>query len=632
MPRSAIPFSSRGRSLPSRSVMRRRMKNHRLGRLSLEVGLAVSLAVGLEGCTSAIRRPPSRSDSLVAVRRLDGVEEDYWRFLQVSRPEVTARVSAVVTHLPDPTQYREKSDAQFARAALAALDEILVDALPEDSYVTWQSLRWEMDAMAGWPAFHWTRLGDLSPGSSVFDRTIGILKTRSIRDPVAAQRFVDLVASVADVARVLRVEFTERARRDIRQSRPVAARAIAHVRGLIARPESSPFGFPREFQASPDTAWQSQYVRAIANVIAQRVNPELDSLARLLERERDRASDTLGLSSLPGGAAHYATLLRYRTTLDVTPVDAHAIGLREVARIAAWAAAARREAGLPVDRDSLRTVLKKDSVFQVDERSSVPERAAQVFERMVRDLEPFFHPMPAITLSIGVMSFGPAASSPVAVYEWPTSERPSARYLLDLAQLEARSALVLPGLIAGDLMPGLHFQQGIQIENTQLPRFRRLANHDGFVKGWQSYVLGVADSLSSTLTPWERFGLRVRELADACGLVIDTGINALGWTRADALAFLRSYLPDDDDVLEREFILQAAESPGTLSAALLGARELRGMQRWARRELGDRFTLTAFHGEVLRVGSVPLPVLGSHLERWIWEQNHAPAVPFAGSR
>jgi uncharacterized protein (DUF885 family) len=302
------------------------MKSHQLGRLGRSAGLAVLLATGLGGCAAAMRRAPTRSDSLVAVRRLDGVVEDYWRFLRVSRPQVTARAGAIVTRLLDPTQFREKSDAQFARAALAALDEIVVDALPEDSYVTWASLRWEMEAMAGWTAFHWTRLGDLSPGNSVFDRTIGILRTRSIRDTIAAQRFVDLVASVTELARALQVEFAERARRDIRLPRPIAARAIAHVRELIARPESSPFAFPREFQASPDTAWQSQYVRAVANVIAQRVNPALDSLARLLERERDRAPDTLGLSSLPGGAAHYATLLRYRTTLDVTPVVAHAFG------------------------------------------------------------------------------------------------------------------------------------------------------------------------------------------------------------------------------------------------------------------------------------------------------------------
>jgi uncharacterized protein (DUF885 family) len=114
-------------------------------------------------------------------------------------------------------------------------------------------------------------------------------------------------------------------------------------------------------------------------------------------------------------------------------------------------------------------------------------------------------------------------------------------------------------------------------------------------------------------------------LSAACGLVVDTGINALGWTRRDALDFLRAYLPWDDSDLEREFVAAAIESPGELAAPTLGARELRGLRRWAMTELGARFDLAAFHRELLRIGSVPLPILGTHLERWIWEQANPPA-------
>jgi uncharacterized protein (DUF885 family) len=182
-------------------------------------------------------------------------------------------------------------------------------------------------------------------------------------------------------------------------------------------------------------------------------------------------------------------------------------------------------------------------------------------------------------------------------------------------------------------MPGLHRQQGSQFENTALPAFRRLGHHDGFVRGWQLYALEVADSLSAgRLAPWQRYSLRLRALAAACGLVVDTGINALGWTRADALSFLRTYLPDDDGALTRDFIVAAMESPGALSAPTLGARELTGLRRWVSAELGARYDLAAFHREVLRVGSVPLPVLGAHLERWIWEQNNPPAPPAADAR
>ena len=361
-----------------------------------------------------------------------------------------------------------------------------------------------------------------------------------------------------------------------------------------------------------------------SKLIEEKVNPLLDSLATFLELESTR-TDAAGLSGLPGGVAHYGALLRYRSTLNVTVEDAHAIGLREVARIAALAGEARREAGLPVNRDSLRAKLASDSMFVLDDRVSVAELTASLFEQATKTFDSLFKPVPTLPLSIAVLPTEAEAGAPLATYEGATLAMPAARYLLNTLQLERRSAFVLPGLVLGDLMPGLHLQRGTQFENMTLPRFRWVGSHDGFVKGWQMYVLEIADSVSGALTPWQRFGVRMRELAAACGLVVDTGINAAGWSRADALEFLRAYLPDSDDDLERDFIVEAVEAPASLAGATLGARELRGLRRWAMRELGDRFSAPAFHREILRVGSVPLPVLGSHLERWIWEQKNAAA-------
>ncbi len=171
-----------------------------------------------------------------------------------------------------------------------------------------------------------------------------------------------------------------------------AVRAIAHVRGLIAPAESSPFGLPADYQPLFNEPWQSELVRAVDGVIEQRINPSLDSLATLLEQSLAAAPESPGLSRLPGGSEHYATLLRYRTTLDVSPADAHAIGLGEVTRIAALAAAARREAGLPVSRDSLRAALASDSTFVVDEERSIPEAAARLYEAAMKSLDTLFQP------------------------------------------------------------------------------------------------------------------------------------------------------------------------------------------------------------------------------------------------
>lgn len=598
--------------------------------LSRTAGYALALVVGLAGCATTGRRLPTVLDSLIAAQKLDGVVDDHWRHLIVSRPEFVARTNAAITRLPDPTQDRLKKDAQFARAALTALDEVNVNALPQVDYVTWLALRWEMEAMAGWAAFHWTNIFDLSPGVSVLERAIRVLASQNITDVSLGQRFTRMLSTAPSVLNALRTDYEERFRRGIRLSRPAASRAVTHLQSLVAPPATSPFGLPRSFQASPDTGWHAQLMRTVADVITQQLNPALTSLAALIEREHTLASDTLGLFRLPGGAIHYSTLLRYRTTLDITPEDAHAIGLREVARIAALAAVARRDAGLPTNRDSLRATLKRDTTFLFDERSTIQERAAQLYERISKEMEPHFGQTPEVGLSIGVLT-ATTDMSPLAIYDPATEERPGAVYLLNAEQLISRSALLLPGLVAGDLMPGHHLQGALQVENGSLPYFRRLESHDGFVRGWQIYAIDVADSLSKTFAPWERFGLRIRVLAAACGLVVDTGINALGWSRTDALNFLRAYLPDDDAYLEQEFVFPAVESPGVLAAAALGARELRGLRRWAMRELGDRFSLQAFHAELLRTGSVPLPVLGSHLERWIWDQKN-PVPPPAATR
>lgn len=591
--------------------------------------VAASLAV-LGGCATT-RRPPSRTDSLVAAERLQAVAQDTWRFMQGSRPDLFAKAGGVVDALPDPTQDRLSQDARFARAALSALDQILVDALTEDAYVTWQSLRWDMEAMSGWPAFYWTRLSDLAPGHSVFDRSLEILQSQTVRDRASAVRYLELVSGVADLARSLQRDYAERERRGITLPAPIAARAMGHVRDLVAPADASPFRAPADFTVEPDSAWHAEFVRGTHLAIEQNVNPALISLADFLERELEVSADTLSMSRLPGGAVHYATLLRYHSTVEVNPADAHAFGLSEVMRIAALAADARARAGLPVSRDSLRAALR-ETMNPSRTQGLIAEQVAMLLQLAITSLDTAFLPAPTMLLAIGPLPLELEPWRPLAVYDGARVSRPSARYLLNISALESRSPLRLPGLVLADLMPGLHLLAGSQFENTARMPYRRFAAHEGFVRGWQAYVLDAAGPAMGRLSAAQQFGVRLQELAAACGLVVDTGINAFGWSRADALAFLRAWLPDDDADLERDIVWPAVELPGVLAAGPLGAREFRGLRRWAERELGERFRLSAFHAEVLRTGSVPLPVLGTHLERWIWELNNPPLPPAPRSR
>ena len=113
---------------------------------------------------------------------------------------------------------------------------------------------------------------------------------------------------------------------------------------------------------------------------------------------------------------------------------------------------------------------------------------------------------------------------------------------------------------------------------------------------------------------------RLGALADitlsAALLVVDTGINAFGWSRERAIAYirdrtrvprLRAEVPVD------RYPIWPAQG---LSYAL-GRLEIRRLRTAAERAFGPRFDVKEFHDRVLADGAVPLPVLRENIERWI---------------
>jgi uncharacterized protein (DUF885 family) len=57
--------------------------------------------------------------------------------------------------------------------------------------------------------------------------------------------------------------------------------------------------------------------------------------------------------------------------------------------------------------------------------------------------------------------------------------------------------------------------------------------------------------------------------------------------------------------------------PGQALAYLTGKLELIRLRDEARRRLGGRFSLSAFHASVLDEGSLPLPVLAGSVGTWM---------------
>jgi uncharacterized protein (DUF885 family) len=167
-------------------------------------------------------------------------------------------------------------------------------------------------------------------------------------------------------------------------------------------------------------------------------------------------------------------------------------------------------------------------------------------------------------------------------------------------------------VIYHESIPGHHFQIALQMEDTTLPRFRKdliFGFNSAFVEGWGLYAEHlVAESgwydgdVAGALDQLEQ------ELFRARRLVVDTGLHAKRWTRRQAI----DYMQGDVAEVERYVVM-----PGQACAYMVGELKIIELRERAKRELGDRFSLKAFHNLVLGTGVVPLDILEQQVNAWV---------------
>jgi uncharacterized protein (DUF885 family) len=123
-------------------------------------------------------------------------------------------------------------------------------------------------------------------------------------------------------------------------------------------------------------------------------------------------------------------------------------------------------------------------------------------------------------------------------------------------------------------------------------------------------------------TPYERFGMLSYQAWRAARLVVDTGIHTMGWSRAQAQQYLRDNTALSDHEIETETDRYIAW-PGQALSYYLGEKAILDA-RAARKALGAKFNIRAFHDTVLQLGSVPLPVLDAAVDRFIAQGGTGP--------
>ncbi|MEO6103609.1 MAG: DUF885 domain-containing protein, partial [Pseudoxanthomonas sp.] len=136
---------------------------------------------------------------------------------------------------------------------------------------------------------------------------------------------------------------------------------------------------------------------------------------------------------------------------------------------------------------------------------------------------------------------------------------------------------------------------------------------------WGLYSEKLGKEMGIYETPYEDFGRLTYEMWRACRLVIDTGLHHQGWSRDQALAYLRDRTALSEHEITTE-VDRYISWPGQALSYKLGELAIVRLRAEAEHELGERFDIKAFHDAVLSQGSVPLPLLEQQIHEFIATQ------------
>ncbi len=327
-----------------------------------------------------------------------------------------------------------------------------------------------------------------------------------------------------------------------------------------------------------------------------------------------RSDDRCGLLHLPGGAAQYDRLVALHTTLPLTAREVHEVGLAAVADLVEGMIALG--AGLGID--GLPAVLARLRAEAGEAAPAAAMAAARAAVARAESLVPQYFPAPLpAPCAVEPMDAGLARAGIPPHYAPPTPDgaRPGT-YWYNAEVPGAGSGWDLEATAYHEAVPGHHLQLARDLLRTDLPAIQRQTVVTVFAEGWGLYAEVLAGEMGLYSDDRMRLGALGVQAFRAARLVVDTGLHALGWTRPEAIAYLRAHVPLPEAFLVSE-VNRYLAMPGQALAYMTGQRELLRLRGEAVERLGDAFDLRGFHAAVLDNGQIPLPALRAAVESWI---------------
>jgi len=377
------------------------------------------------------------------------------------------------------------------------------------------------------------------------------------------------------------------------------------------------------FDAKPATISDKDWKRlkdAGLRAVAEKAVPAIARFADFYDKSyKPACRQTIGASALPDGRAWYDHRARVFTTTPLTADEIHKVGLREVARIRKEMEATIKAAGFKGDFKAFQEFLRTDPRFYARTPLELMEKNSYVAKKIDGELPKLFGRLPRMPYTLKEIPADVAEGTTTAYYERPAGDGARAGvYRVNTSKLETRPLYEVEALTLHEAVPGHHLQIALAQE-LDLPEFRKYGGFTAFIEGWGLYAESLGLDVGFYEDPYSNFGRLSYEMWRACRLVVDTGIHAKGWTRAQAIAFMTENTALSTHNVTAEVDRYIA-NPGQALAYKIGELKFKELRARASRALGRKFDIRRFHDAALENGAVPLSVLEERIDRFIAEE------------
>ena len=504
----------------------------------------------------------------------------------------------------------QQARLEYWTRALKTLDSIPFDQLSPEEKVNAQIFRTSIQALASdvkyrtyeapfnSDTFFWT---DFTPRQGF--GTVGAYRAYLARLRDVPRYFDEQIANMrAGLARGYSVPRVSVVGRD-KTIEP-------YVKGDATNPLYAPFAqMPASIPAADQEAMRAEALTVVRDIVAP-------AYTRLLTMMRDeylvKARTTLAANTMPDGDGFYQAQIEKHTTLTLTAKQIHDIGLKEVARIKTEMEAVKQKANFKGTMAEFFHFLRTDPQFYAKTPRELLSYSAYVAKKADWKLAETIGLLPRRRHGIRPV---PDAIAPIF-----TGGRGGLdACLMNTYNLPARPLYTLAALTLHECTPGHSFQAALALEGPERPPFRRGTSFSGYGEGWGLYVEWLGTVMGIYETPYEDFGRLTYEMWRASRLVIDTGIHQYGWSRKQAMDYLREHAALAEHEITTE-VERYIAWPGQALAYKLGELQIRRHRREAEEKLGSKFDQRRFHDVILAIGSVPLPVLEQRMAQFIADE------------